>query len=209
MIPWMDTRANFVANTPRNGTLLDLGSSDGETLGHIHELREDISLFAADIQGTPEKHPLGTTFHRLDLATDDLPWEDGFFDAITCMHLVEHLPDIGNLLKNIARTLKPGGATYIETPHPKTACYPKSERNAGSQFTMNFYDDPTHIAPVPVAEVADTAQRHDLQARRSGTLRNILFVCAFPISFLFRDARKRFTAKAHWLGWSSYVILEK
>ena len=36
-LPWLDTRARFVAQSPRSGTLLDLGSSDGETLGHIAE----------------------------------------------------------------------------------------------------------------------------------------------------------------------------
>ena len=51
---WVDTRARFVAGTPPGGTLLDLGSSDGETLGHIAELRPDLRLFAADSAGTPE-----------------------------------------------------------------------------------------------------------------------------------------------------------
>ena len=48
---WVDTRARFVAGTPAGGALLDLGSSDGETLGHIAELRPDLRLFAADRAG--------------------------------------------------------------------------------------------------------------------------------------------------------------
>ena len=46
--PWLDTRAQFVAAAPRAGALLDLGSSDGETLRHIAELRPDLRLYAAD-----------------------------------------------------------------------------------------------------------------------------------------------------------------
>ena len=53
---WVDTRARFVAGTPPGGALLDLGSSDGETLGHIAELRPDLRLFAADLAGTPENY---------------------------------------------------------------------------------------------------------------------------------------------------------
>src|SRR5277367_3143450 len=52
-VPWLDTRARFVAGTPRNGALLDLGSSDGETLGHFAELRPDLRLFAVDKAGEP------------------------------------------------------------------------------------------------------------------------------------------------------------
>jgi hypothetical protein len=32
---WTDTRARFVDNTPAGGSLLDIGSSDGETLEHF------------------------------------------------------------------------------------------------------------------------------------------------------------------------------
>lgn len=33
--PWLDTRANVIARIPRGGALLDIGSSDGETLRHF------------------------------------------------------------------------------------------------------------------------------------------------------------------------------
>src|ERR1035441_10973847 len=71
---WMDTRARFVAGTPPGGALLDLGSSDGETLGHIAELRPDLRLFATDVAGTPEKYTAGCQFQRSDLERDRLPW---------------------------------------------------------------------------------------------------------------------------------------
>ena len=51
---WVDTRTRFVAGTPPGGTLLDLGSSDGQTLGHMAELRPDLHFFATDMAGTPE-----------------------------------------------------------------------------------------------------------------------------------------------------------
>lgn len=34
---WVDTRARFIAGTPPGGTLLDLGSSESQTLGHMAE----------------------------------------------------------------------------------------------------------------------------------------------------------------------------
>src|SRR3989442_6349064 len=63
---WLDTRANFVARTPKGGALLDLGSSDGETLGHIAELRPDLRLYAVDAAGRPERHPPGVQVQRAE-----------------------------------------------------------------------------------------------------------------------------------------------
>src|SRR5262245_5662108 len=89
--PWLDTRARFVAQAPKGGCLLDLGSSDGETLNHIFELRPDLRLFAADKEGQPANYPKGCEFSRLDFESDRLPWSNGSMDAVTCMHLLEHL----------------------------------------------------------------------------------------------------------------------
>jgi hypothetical protein len=48
-IPWIDTRAKFVAGLEQGGSLLDLGSSDGGTLRHFNELRPDLRLASSDI----------------------------------------------------------------------------------------------------------------------------------------------------------------
>ena len=71
--PWLDTRAAFVARVPAKGTLLDVGTSDGETLGHFAELRPDLQLLATDIEGKPERYPAGCQFHRADIQKDRLP----------------------------------------------------------------------------------------------------------------------------------------
>src|SRR4051812_36970974 len=100
--PWLDTRAGFVAGTPRGGALLDLGSSDGRTLGHMAELRPDLRFFASDIEGTPEKYPAGCQFARVNFERETLPWPSGSINAITCMHLVEHLHSIDPLMREVA-----------------------------------------------------------------------------------------------------------
>jgi len=203
--PWLDTRARFVAATPRGGALLDLGSSDGETLGHIAELRPDLRLFSADKSGRPEQYPAGCEFRRADFERDPLPWPDAAMDAVTCMHVVEHLRDLGMLLAEIARLLKPAGRVYFETPHPKTLDLP----SAAGRFTLNFHDDPTHVRLVKTEDLARRLAAAGLQAECAGTSRNWLFAAAHPVLCLLPESRKKFTARVHWLGWSAYLVARK
>jgi len=206
---WVDTRARFVAGTPRGGTLLDLGSSDGETLGHIAELRPDLRLFAADREGAPESYPAGCQFQRADLERDRLPWGDGSMDAVTCMQLIEHLGDLTLLLHEAARLLKPGGRIYFETPHPKSLTLPSPRGRAAGSFTLNFYDDPTHVRVVTMEALAQQARSVGLAAVGSGISRNWLFAAAYPFYFFLPASRKKFTARVHWVGWSAYLVARR
>ncbi|MGH7602778.1 MAG: class I SAM-dependent methyltransferase [Gemmatimonadaceae bacterium] len=208
-IPWIDTRADFVAPTPQNGTLLDLGSSDGGTLCHMAELRPDLRFFSVDLAGPPAQMPQRTTFVRADLESDSLPWPDASFDSITCMHVVEHLRTMTNLWREAARLLKPGGRIYVETPGPESLTTPSPPPKLRGQITMNFYDDPTHIGVVSIDSLAKQATNAGLLAREHGRSRNWLFVGAYPFLSLLPLTRKRLVAKLHWLGWSAYVIAEK
>jgi SAM-dependent methyltransferase len=203
--PWLDTRAAFVSRLPHGGRLLDLGSSDGETLNHIAELRPDLQLLSVDLEGAPERYPKGCEFVRANLETDRLPWPDAGVDAITCMHLVEHLHTLAPLMAEVHRLLKPGGRAYFETPDPKTVNWP----SAKGRFTLNFFDDPTHVRPVPTTELAAAAERAGLRAVRQGTSRNWLFAAAWPLLFFTAESRPRFTARVHWGGWSAYLIVQK
>jgi SAM-dependent methyltransferase len=45
-----------------------------------------------------------------------LPFRDLAFDLVVCCHVLEHLPADGPALKEIARTLKPGGQALVMVP---------------------------------------------------------------------------------------------
>ena len=202
---WIDTRAQFVSQTPAGGRLLDIGASDGETLNHFAELRPDLDFCATDIAGSPENYPVGTEFHRGDLEKETLPWPANFFDAVTCMHVVEHLRDHALLFSEVSRVLKPEGRIYFETPHPKTLKLP----SAKGKFTLNFFDDPTHIEIVTVERLAELSSASGLRVVRRGVSRNLLFAGAYPFYFFRAPSRQRFTALTHWLGWSAFLIAQK
>jgi SAM-dependent methyltransferase len=207
--PWLDTRAGFVARTPPAGSLLDLGASDGETLRHIAELRPDLQLFAADIQGAPEHYPPRCRFQRADFERDRLPWPDGSMSAITCMHLVEHLNDLTLLIQEIKRLLQPGGRVYFETPHPRTLTLASPRGPAAGTFTLNFYDDPTHVRPVAIGALAQLIRRAGLEVAAAGTSRNWLFAASHLLYLFLPASRPKFTARVHWLGWSAFLIARR
>jgi SAM-dependent methyltransferase len=209
LTPWLDTRAAFVASVPRGGGLLDLGTSDGSTLSHFRELRPDLKLAAVDLKPSMGL-PSGTAFQRADLERDRMQWPDSSFDAVTCMHLVEHLRSHANLFSETARVLKRAGRFYVETPSPMSLITPSAKGPAGKTVTMNFFDDATHVGIVPFAALSKLATGAGLTVVRNGVSRNWLFAIAYPFLLIFAPrSRKRWVAKLHWSGWSHYVIAEK
>jgi SAM-dependent methyltransferase len=208
-LSWIDTRARFVDHTPPGGSLLYMGSSEGETLGHFAELRPDLKLFATDLAGSPEKYPPGCVFHRGDIQKDRLPWPAVCMDSIACIHLVEHLNSLDFLFAEAARLLKAGGRIFIETPHLKTVVLPSLPGAWAGTFPMSFYDDLTHIKPVATGVLAHAARRAGFKIMASGTSRNWLFAMSYPFWLLTPPSRQKFTARLHYLGWSAYLIAER
>jgi len=204
--PWVDTRARFVAATPNRGALLDLGTSDGETLSHMAELRPDIRFFAVDKAEAPKKFPPGCEFRQVDLEKEKLPWPDGSMDAITCMHLVEHLNDLTLLLSEAGRVLRPSGRIYFETPHPKSLVLSSS---LNTQVPLNFFDDLTHMRVVTAGGLAHHARAAGLEPEASGISRNWLFAVTWPFFMFLPESRRKVTARVHWLGWSAYLIAQR
>ncbi|MCZ8063754.1 bifunctional 2-polyprenyl-6-hydroxyphenol methylase/3-demethylubiquinol 3-O-methyltransferase UbiG [Silanimonas sp.] len=49
--------------------------------------------------------------------------EPGTFDAITCMEMLEHVPEPGSILEACARLLKPGGRLFVSTINRTPAAF--------------------------------------------------------------------------------------
>src|SRR5512133_3624477 len=46
---------------------------------------------------------------------EDLPFPDGRFDIVLCCDVLEHVNDVGRVIAEIARVLKPGGIFFYDT----------------------------------------------------------------------------------------------
>jgi len=207
--PFMDTRAYFVSKVCKNGKILDIGSSDGKTLMHFVELRKDLKITAMDIIEANESVQRVAHFIKCDVSKDKFKIENNSLDAITCMQLVEHLNTLDNLLIESFRVLKPGGMMYIETPHPKTIVLNSPKSPMLGKFTVNFYDDPTHIRPISLGRLAYTAKKYGFKIYKSGTSRNIFFAFLWPVYLFLPFSFKKYTSYVHFKGWSSFLIVQR
>ncbi len=50
-------------------------------------------------------------------SADVLPWPDDHFDAAVCLDVLEHCPDPGAAVAELARVLRPGGTLVASVPH--------------------------------------------------------------------------------------------
>ncbi len=94
--------------------VLDAGCGSGRTLeelsgyGEVHGIELDPE--AAEVargRGAGE-----VQIGRLE----DLPWEGGTFDLITCLDVIEHTPDDRLTLRELRRVCKPGGWLLLTVP---------------------------------------------------------------------------------------------
>lgn len=207
--PFIDTRAQFISSVCPNGSLLDIGSSDGETLWHFHEFRPDLVLYATDIKGNPDHYPPGTVYFQGDIQSNVLPWSDNKFDAITCMHLAEHLTQHQNLFSEITRLLKPNGKVYFEVPSELSIKIPSPPKRLLGLFTLNFFDDPTHIQYISIGRLAYFARENNLSIVKAGKSRNLLFALSYLIYWFLPASRKKMIAYIHYYRWSAYLICKK
>jgi 2-polyprenyl-6-hydroxyphenyl methylase/3-demethylubiquinone-9 3-methyltransferase len=115
-------RARYVAErVSLNGArVLDVGCGGGllaESLACAGAVVTAIDLAPAMIE-TARMHALesGLTIdYRVDSAESLANAHAGKFDVVTCMEMLEHVPDPGATLAVLARLVRPGGDVFIST----------------------------------------------------------------------------------------------
>lgn len=154
--------ANIDKETDR---ILDLGCGRGEWL---QVLQENGYARAAGVDGNPAMVATGLA-KGLSIAQADLldylaQQPDNAYGALSCFHVVEHLPyeTLITLLEECLRVLRPGGIALFETPNPRNLLV----------GTVTFHFDPTHKTPIPWEILCFTGQHVGLQLRKVHPFRN-------------------------------------
>lgn len=101
---------------PHGGKLLDVGCGVGMLLQRFADDEKyefeglEFSEYAAE-----KARAIGATVHAGDLTNAPLP--DSSYDALTCLYVLEHVPDPVGVLKAMHRLSKPGGYMFCAVPN--------------------------------------------------------------------------------------------
>ncbi len=99
--------------------LLDYGCGVGDFLGWIKTRRPNLECHGADVSRKAieeaRQRSLDVQFHVLN---PNAPmFHDGYFDAVSMLDVLEHVPNETQTLTEVARLLSPGGVLVLSVPH--------------------------------------------------------------------------------------------
>jgi SAM-dependent methyltransferase len=99
---------------PAGARVLDAGCGSGRTLQELVHYGEvsGIELNAEAAELARSRGHGEVQIGRLE----DLPWPDASFDLITCLDVVEHVPDDAAALAELLRVCRPGGWLLVTVP---------------------------------------------------------------------------------------------
>jgi SAM-dependent methyltransferase len=207
------TRHDFLRNLKAPARVLDLGCGGGYNSTVLIEHHPDLEIHGIDLIDESAV-PSFITYKKIDLNRAEMPYPDGYFDAIVCTHVIEHLIAPMNLGPEINRVLKPSGSIYVEAPNWTSMLVPSFGFKREQHDPFNFFDDPSHIRPwTRHGLFAFLSQSCALEVKEVGTVRNwrrIPFDGPILIYGLVRGKRG-LVVSSFWniYGWSIYGVAEK
>ena len=132
-----------------NGRVLNAGAGDRDISGLV-----DGELFNQDIKGGPRI--------RFQSPLHEIPVEDGFFDAIVCNAVLEHVANPEQVMAELSRVAKPGGILYL--------CVP---------FMQPEHLDPTDYQRYTLGGLRLLAERHGFEVTESGGVHSVYVTLAW------------------------------
>jgi len=154
-----------------------------------------------------EDFKMMAAFYEMDLTKLDFSTiQDGYFDGIWMVHVIEHLYNGDEVIKGLLPKLKPGGYMYLEYPGIR------STRLPSMHGSLNFKDDPTHVRLYSVKELTSLFETFNCKVLRSGIRRNPWFIMAMPFRIIAALVKgKKLQGNIFWdlLGFAEYLWVRK
>lgn len=100
------------------GKLVEIGFGNAQTLLHMRDLGWDAEGIEFDTVCVDKARKLGLRVGEGDFRAQN--YADGSLDAVVGSHVIEHVPDPGELIAAIHDKLAPGGRMVLVTPNGKS-----------------------------------------------------------------------------------------
>ncbi len=173
--------------------VLDIGSGPGILSALLSSLGHEVyavDFYDRSLQSTYQMHSIH--FKVCNIEADPLPFDDGFFDAISCCQTLEHfthshLPPI----MEMKRTLTDGGLLEIDVPNA-VSLRNRSRILRGKHITWDYLQHYVHAQPIAYKGREYYPGRHNREFTKR-ELEQLLSVAEFKnihVDFL-RDERIR------------------
>jgi len=107
-----------IGNFKKEDKLLDLGGGVGRVAGFFAGKVDDITVSDSS-KGMIEKCKSINGVKCVVSPAEKLPFENGIFDKIIIIEAIHHFDDLGKVLAEVKRILKPGGMVIIEEINAK------------------------------------------------------------------------------------------
>src|SRR5580698_9174347 len=110
----------FLRSLPSGSRILDVGCGNGSLIAYFVD--SGFELHGIDSSSSGVRHARqqwpSVTFHQADV-TGQIPMElrAGYFDAIICTEVIEHIYEPRKLVANAYLLLKPRGRILVTTPY--------------------------------------------------------------------------------------------
>ena len=123
---------NLKKIVPPKACILDWGAGDGEFQKLLE--RKGFDSYGIDSYSNESNKK-----RIIRASIEEAPFPEGFFDAITCFHVLEHIHQPLTSVKKVLRLLKPGGIFVVEVPNIASLGF--------KVFKKNWYplDIPVHL----------------------------------------------------------------
>lgn len=146
---WLHSPPGILAlkGLPKNAKVLDVGCY-GFRQVEISKLndRNDIIHFGIDhARANITALPEGFSFQVCDVDRESFPFPAGAFDYVVACHILEHVRDPLQFMRECCRVCKPGGLISVETPSERSLFLPGFPFQHDKFMSLSFYDDPTHF----------------------------------------------------------------
>lgn len=151
---------------PNGCSVLDAGSGAGygsRLLATGARAVTGVDLSPETVEAARATHDDLVTFATADVL--HLPFADGSFDAVTCFEVIEHVPEPAELVRELARVLRPGGLLFVSTPHARMERHHARRTGRGA--------NPFHIASLTPRRLARLLAREFSSVRLYGQAQDL------------------------------------